>query len=291
MRIFAITALLVSISASAGVTEGGRGMLFGADHAFTVTATSGWVLDNQSGIKQGLHMIFYPKGETWSKSPVIVYGQSTSTTDAASVKSQVERTVSDFRKNGSPNYSSEAQAQIPLPNGKKADLYFFSGDQWGNYEAAAYFQETDTVNYLVFNSRTKENFEKYIVDFQKIVSSYQNVYKPSAVTTGDKLESLKRESSSILAKPGGKEYEATAVKAVGQVMADAMSDCTSYLRNKEMPAFSYFVRIDNEGSTTESSVFPTNALSACFSGLMAGAKYPAHTFESFLLDIEMKLAP
>jgi len=291
MRIFAIVTFLISFSANASITEGGRGMLFGVDHAFAVTAKSGWVLDNQSGASQGLHMVFYPKGGTWSDSPVIVYGRAIPTTETANVKSQVEKTLSDFRKNGSPNYSGEAQSPLTLANGQKADLYLFTGDQWGNYEAVAYFQETDTINFLVFNSRTKENFDKYIGDFRQIISSYQNLYRPPTKIPGEKLDSLKKESTLILAKPEGKEYESKAVQAIGQTMASAMRDCTSYLRNKEMPAFSYFVRINNDGNISESNIFPTNALSACFSGLMSGAKFPAHTFESFVLNIEMKLSP
>lgn len=291
MRIIAIVTFLFSFTVNASITEGGRGMLFGADHAFSVTAKAGWVLDNQSGVSQGLHMAFYPKGETWSDSPVIIYGRAIPTTEAANVQSQVERTVNDFRKTGNPKYSSEAQAPLALSNGKMAELYHFSGDQWGNYEAVAYFPETDTINFLVFNSRTKDTFEKYIGDFKQIVSSYQNLYIPPTTITREKLDSLKNESSLILAAPGGKEYESKAVQAIGQTMASAMRDCTSYLPNKELPAFSYFVRIDREGSIGESTIFPTNALSACFSGLMANVKYPAHTLGSFVLNIEMTLSP
>ena len=236
-------------------------------------------------------MVFYPKGETWSESPVIIYGRATSIAEAGSVKHLAERTVNGFRKNGSPNYSSEAQAPLTLPSGQKAELYQFSGDQWGNYEAVAYFQETDTINFLVFNSQTKETFEKFIEDFRQIVSSYHNLYRSPAKNTRAKMDSLKRESSSILAKSGGKEYESKAVRAVGQTIASTMRDCTSYFRNKDLPSFSYFVRIDREGNISESNIFPTNALSACFSGLMSSAKYPAHTFESFVLNIEMKISP
>lgn len=291
MRKLAIVTLLVSLSANANPTDGGRGMLFGSDHAFAVTATSGWVLDNQSGISQGLHVVFYPKGHTWSNSPVIVYGRAIPTAEVKSVKAHIENTVSDFQKHGSPHYSSEQQAPITLPGGRKAELYLFSNDQWGNYEAGAYFQESDTINFLVFNSRTKENFDNYFDDFKQIASSYQNLYKSAAAITSEKLNRLKSESSSLLKQAGGKDYESKSVQAVGQTMASAMRDCTSYLRTKEAPAFSYFVRIDKEGVIRESSVYPTNAMSVCFSGLMSRARYPAHTFESFLLNIEMKIAP
>ncbi len=79
-------------------------MLFGADHAFAVTAKSGWVLDNQSGVSQDLHMVFYPKGKTWANSPIIIYGRAIPGTEVKSIKAQVENTVTDFRQNGSPNY-------------------------------------------------------------------------------------------------------------------------------------------------------------------------------------------
>ena len=55
MRFIALVILLVSFSASANITEGGRGMLFGQDHAFAVTAAPNWVLDNESAVNQGLH--------------------------------------------------------------------------------------------------------------------------------------------------------------------------------------------------------------------------------------------
>jgi ElaB/YqjD/DUF883 family membrane-anchored ribosome-binding protein len=291
VRVFAIIALLISFPANASIIEGGRGMLFGANHAFAVTAKPGWVIDNQSGAGQGLHMVFYPKGETWPNSSVIIYGRSISTAEVTDVKTHVENTIGEFRKNGNPNYTGKHQPPVKTNTGQEADIYFYSGDQWGNYEAAAYFRETDTINYLVFNSRTKENFDKYLSDFQQIVSSYQNLYEPAAEVTADILNDLKSESSSDLKKPGGKEYETKAVQAVGHTMANAMRDCTNYISNENMPAFSYFVRIDRKGDILDSSVYPTNALSACFSGLMTSAQYPAHALGSFLLNMEMKITP
>lgn len=291
MRILTVIALLFSVSAVASVTEGGRGMLFGEDHVFAVTAKSDWVLDNQSGVSQGLYMVFYLKGYAWSNSPVIIYGRAVSTTEVPTIKLQIERTINDFHRSGSPDYSSEEQTPLILTNGKKAEIYHFSGDQWGNYEAVAYFKEEDTINYLVFNSKTKKDFFKYIGDFRKIVSSYQNLYTAPSTLSKNKLDKLKRESTSILDKPGGKEYESKAVQSVGKMMAGAMRDCTSYLHNKKLQAFSYFVRIDSNGEINDSYIFPTNALSACFKGLMSSARYPTHAFGSFVLNIKMKITP
>ncbi len=43
---------LLQQSSNAAILEGGRGLLFGNEHAFSVKAKSGWVLDNQSGVGQ-----------------------------------------------------------------------------------------------------------------------------------------------------------------------------------------------------------------------------------------------
>lgn len=273
------------------ITEKGRGMLFGGDHAFFVSAVSGWMLDNQSGVRQGLHMVFYPVGNTWADSSVIIYGRAVPKSGVPTVKSQVERTVQEFRKNGSPNYKGEKQPSLNIPEGKNVDIYYFSGDQWGNYEAAAYIEETDTINYLVYNARTKESFEKYLNDFYGIVKTYKNIYTSSSTLNKSDVGKLIQEAENQLKRPGGQEYEAKAIKMAGQQMANFMRDCTSYLSNDKFPPFHLFLRINSDGTISESFVYPTNPLSVCFTGLMSAIRHPSHGFDSFLLNIEMKVTP
>ena len=267
-------------------------MLFGADHAFTVSAEKGWVLDNQSAVREGLHMVFYPKGGTWSNSPVIIYGRSVPVSRFNSVKSLVQYTVNDFHKNGSPRYTSERKPAINTSNGRTAELYVFSGDQWGNHEAAVYFKERGTINYLVFNSRSKANFDKYFADFQKIAKSYHNLYSTAAVVSAERLHELEQEADSLLKQAGAAEYEGVAVQSTGQTMTNAISACLAYFPQKDIPTFSYFVRIDRTGIIRETFLSSTgNGLGVCFSGFMANVHYPPHTFDSFLLHINMKFEP
>jgi hypothetical protein len=290
-RLLAAVFLLIPFCAPAEITEGGSGVLFGVDHAFEATATPGWVLDNQSGIVQGLHMLFYPKQESWPDSPVIIYGRSVPTSEVPDVNALVANTIRDFHTDGNPDYAGTRQAPMVLQNGREAELYFYSGDQWGNYEAVVYIQEADTINYLVFTSRSKELFERHIQDFRQIAASYQNRYRPTAELVAEKHAALKRQASAQLQKPGGKEYEAKAVQAVGQTMANAMRDCTARMAQEAIPAFSYIVRIAGDGGVVESNIYPPTATGACFSAIMERARYPAHGFESFLLNIEMNVSP
>lgn len=283
--------MLITTNVNGTVTEGGEGMLFGNNHAFKITATTGWVLDNQNAVSQGIHMAFYPKHKTWANSPVIMYGRSISTSQMPNIKSQVDQTVRDFHKNNSPNYKAEKRGLVSLFEDKKAEIYYFSGDQWGNYEAVAYVQEKDTINYLVFNSREKKSFDKYIGDFYKIVSSYRNVYTPPSEITKEHLKSLRNESSRILSKLGGKEYEGKATKHAVMELAQSLSNCATYYGKKKLPPFRYLVRINNQGNISESFVYPTNALSSCFKGAVSDITYPSHSFGSFVLDIDMKIEP
>jgi hypothetical protein len=290
-RILALVFLLAFFPAHAEITEGGSGVLFGSDHAFAVTAKAGWVLDNQSGVGQGLHMVFYPKDQHWPNSPVIIYGRAVTTSEVPDVNTLVANTISEFHADGSPDYTGARQAPLVLQSGQEAELYFYTGDRWGNFEAAIYFQEVDTINYLVFTSRSKALFDQYVKDFREIAVSYQNRYTPSAELTAEKRNSLEKESQALLQEPGAKDYETRAVQAVGRNMVNAMRDCTTRLPKNEMPSFNYFVRIAGDGTIVESSIFPISALSTCFSGLMSDARYPAHGFDTFLLNIEMKYSP
>jgi len=291
MKYIVIAAIFVSFAANAGITEGGRGILFGEDHAFAVTAKKGWILDNQSAVQQGLHMVFYPKGRTWANSPVIIYGRSIPTRQTATIKEQVAQTVSDFRNNGSPKHTSNAKLPLTLAGERSAEVYHYAGDQWGNFEAAAYIQETDTINFLVFSAKTKEAFEKHLMDFQRIASSYQNLYTAPETLPTTKLDAIKSESISNLKEPEGKVYESQSIKIAGHSLADAMQSCAAYASNKEPPQFSYFVRIKNDGNIAQSYIFPTNTLSVCFNALMSNIKYPKHVFETFVLNIEMRIKP
>jgi hypothetical protein len=80
-------------------------------------------------------------------------------------------------------YSSKRQSPLVLDNGKKAELYFFTGDRWGNYEVVTYFQEANNINFLVFNARSKESFDKYLDDFKQIARSYRDFQSGSKEVT------------------------------------------------------------------------------------------------------------
>ena len=60
MKKFSIILILVLFELiSFGQENMKTGIIYGKNHVFSLTAPDGWVLDNTSGIKQGLYAVFY----------------------------------------------------------------------------------------------------------------------------------------------------------------------------------------------------------------------------------------
>src|SRR6267378_1571664 len=87
------------------------GIIYGGNHAFRLTAPDGWVLDNQSGVSQGLHTVFYKKGETWEKAGVVMY------TNTASLEDEAHKTLEQLIKYDIDNFKNN-YAGIEVIDGK-----------------------------------------------------------------------------------------------------------------------------------------------------------------------------
>lgn len=167
-----ILALLVHV-ASAAIIEEGVGIVYGSNHAFSFKAPKGWVLDNESGVGQGVHAVFYEKGGSWEKSKVVAYARAADRTDSVKTAAdQVAKTIADFRKRGNVKYDGKLVKTVKNESGKEGEIYHFSGDKWGNFEAVAYFVEEKTINFVVFNSREEKRFKDALPAFEELAKSY-----------------------------------------------------------------------------------------------------------------------
>ncbi|HEX7518427.1 MAG TPA: DnaJ domain-containing protein [Chthoniobacterales bacterium] len=154
-------------------TEEGFGIVYGADYAFGFNAPKGWMLDNESGLKQGVHAVFYPKGSTWENSVVVAYASARPKTDKIVTADDAAKfVVEEFHANGSPNYQGKRIKTVKSDSGPEAVIYYFSGDQWGNSEAVAYYVETKTINFVTLTSRDSKAFENALPAFEQLAASY-----------------------------------------------------------------------------------------------------------------------
>ena len=166
------TALFVSTT-FASIIEEGLGVVYGADHAFSLTAPKGWMLDNESGVQQGIHAVFYPKGSTWKDSAIVAYARSRPRTDKIATADDAAKFVlEDFRANGSPKYEAKRIKAIKTDAGQEVVIYHFTGDQWDNSEAVAYYVENKTINFVVFTSRNPKLFAESLASFDALAKTY-----------------------------------------------------------------------------------------------------------------------
>lgn len=154
--------------------EMNSGLVYGKNHAFWVVAPKGWVLDNQAGVDQGLYAVFYPKGSSWQKSPVVMYANTT----FKGVKGQetFQKVVDSDVKQYRDEYHTKKIVNAPaLSNGEKnrtAVVKYFLGDGNGNYEACAYIEESKIVVFLVMSAKSQKQFDDNLPAFKALVGSY-----------------------------------------------------------------------------------------------------------------------
>ncbi|MBT3586714.1 MAG: hypothetical protein HN509_17520 [Halobacteriovoraceae bacterium] len=152
------------------------GIVFGDGFAFSLTAPSGWVLDNHSGNSEGLQAVFYPKGSSWDKSETVMYANIAlkKIKGNESVKKVISFDKKKFKIRSAKTRILDGK-NILLSNKKQAIVKKFMGigDKYSNSEAVAYVDSKPVIAILVLASRTSNGFKKNYPQFEKMVKSYR----------------------------------------------------------------------------------------------------------------------
>ncbi len=149
------------------------GIIYGDNHAFSLTAPDGWILDNKSGVNQGLYAVFYRHGESWDKAGTVMYANT------ASLEDKAHRTLEQLIKYDLNNFKSN-YPDIKIIDGKDivikakviAKIKYLSGKSYGNVEALAYIDAGKTGIMIIMSSRTKDGFDSSLTAFESLVKSY-----------------------------------------------------------------------------------------------------------------------
>ena len=147
-------------------TEMKTGIVYGKDHAFSVTAPNGWILDNHSGVQQGIYAVFYPTGGSWENSTTVMY------VNTASKNIEGNETVQSFITKDSLDYSDTEIKRLPtIWTGDKKEarvLSFF----YSNYDVVAYIDEPKIIAMIIMTARNKKDYEDNLSAFTELVGSY-----------------------------------------------------------------------------------------------------------------------
>jgi hypothetical protein len=184
MRLFRLflTLFVISISNTlAGQILEGYSEVQGNGYAFEIKAPRSWVLDNDAAKAQGLNLVLYPTGNNWQESSAVIYVRVRSIgSSIQNIPDQVNDTLRNFRESGSPNVKAKYVRTLTTQDANKAEIYYYTGDQFGNFEAAAYIQTKGSIHFFTLSARNEEAFKQAISAFDSVVASYEDLTKPPA---------------------------------------------------------------------------------------------------------------
>ena len=166
--------LLLSITAFAQKQEEGigSGIIYGTNHAYSLSAPKGWVMDNQSGVGQGVFAVFYPHGSSWENGTAVMNTSVITKRDAKQSFDDVIRDEQADSRKHFPSLKIVDAPGLPTRRGDIASVKYLTGDSAGNFEAIAYINETKLVVLIVLSSRSQKEFDSSLPAFAELVHSY-----------------------------------------------------------------------------------------------------------------------
>jgi tetratricopeptide (TPR) repeat protein len=145
------------------------GIVYGPKAAFKIDAPEGWVLDNESGVNQGMPCVLYPKGESWPDGRTVMYAKIAST-EFEDVNEFVAWAIKGMKaKHGTPKEK--------IASGKTADGrdYFINEYRatktYSQWERVGYVQLPQAVAYIVLSSRNKTSYSKDASALEKVLKT------------------------------------------------------------------------------------------------------------------------
>src|SRR6059058_1788647 len=146
------------------------GVVYGPKAAFKIDAPDGWLLDNNSGVKQGLPCVLYPKGSSWADAKTIMYAKIAST-EFEDVNEFVATAIKGMEKvHGKPKEK--------IASGKTADGRDYIINEYpatkaySQWERVAYVQLPHAVAYIVLSSRDRASYQKDSGALQQVLKTF-----------------------------------------------------------------------------------------------------------------------
>ncbi len=153
MKPIPIALVLLLLGPTAWAQNYPGGIVYGPKAAVNIAAPEGWVLDNQSGVEQGLPCVLYPKGSTWADATTVMYAKIASP-QFEKVDDFVAMAIKEMQKvHGMPKQKVES--------GKTGDSHPYSINEYPATKSYSQWSASLTFNFpkpwLTSFSRPKTN--------------------------------------------------------------------------------------------------------------------------------------
>ncbi len=167
---FVCIALLLFCSPISAQETYPGGIVYGPKAAFNIATPEGWVLDNTSGVDQGLPCVLYPKGSSWADAKTIMYAKIAST-QFEDVNAFVAMAIKEMQKtHGAP------KEKIAAGKTRDGHDYFINEypatKTYSQWERVAYVQLPRAVAYIVLSSRDAASYRKDSPALQEVLKSF-----------------------------------------------------------------------------------------------------------------------
>lgn len=147
----------------------GRGLIF------ALAEPAGWKMDTESGVSDGLPVVFYPSTQTWDTAPAVMYANTAikKCQPSPSLVAFINDDVNEI-KSHDPSLRVSDGGTLSA-DGRMVTLRKFSGDRYGNHEVVAYINEKDVFVSFTLSTKNLQQYKAAISSFKMLVTSYQYV--------------------------------------------------------------------------------------------------------------------
>jgi hypothetical protein len=150
--------LLLICARSFGQEDNRGGIVYGPKAAFKISAPQGWILDNESGLNQGMPCVLYPKGSSWSNAKTVMYAKIAGT-QFEDVNAFVAMAIKEMK-----NTHGTPKEKIVSGKTRNGHDYFINEypatKSYSQWERVAYVQLPRAVAYVVLSSRDETSYRK-----------------------------------------------------------------------------------------------------------------------------------
>ncbi|HQM74752.1 MAG TPA: hypothetical protein PLL62_05910 [Candidatus Saccharicenans sp.] len=144
-------------------------IVYGSEAAVLVSSPEGWVIDNVSGVNQGLHCVMYPEGSSWGKGNEVMYINISLCEPGEAIEDSIAGDVGKFKEKYPEAITNELEP-VTTVSGQKVLIRTFSGGSYNNYEAVGYARFKNSLICYVLTSRDKKGFEANLDNFRRMIA-------------------------------------------------------------------------------------------------------------------------
>ncbi|HJY52648.1 MAG TPA: hypothetical protein VKD89_01390, partial [Candidatus Udaeobacter sp.] len=162
--------MVVLAAAVAAQNKYPGGIVYGPKAAFNISAPETWVLDNESGVEQGLPCVLYPKGESWADARTVMYAKIASTQYEDAEKFAAVAIKQIESRHGKPK---EKIDKGTTGNGQPFFINEYRATKtYSQWERVAYVQLPKADAYIVLSSRDEASYRKDAPALREVLKTF-----------------------------------------------------------------------------------------------------------------------